>query len=213
MPGMRVLLDGQLVPIDRPSLALALATAARRAEAAGRVIVTATADGETIPDETLKAPKDEFCAIAELVLTSASPTRVVGEMLVHAADAIESVRGTQQHAGHTIQRGEPEQAREHLESVFGIWQAVAGGVQQAAEMLSLDLATLRVPDGYGDTIAVSPQIEILVEKLRDLQAAMQRQDWAAMSDLLLFDLDELAKSWGQMLRGLAAVVQEAGPRP
>jgi hypothetical protein len=34
-----------------------------------------------------------------------------------------------------------------------------------------------------------------------------------MSDLLLFDLDELAKSWGQMLRGLAAVVQEAGPRP
>lgn len=210
---MRVTLDGQLVPIDRPSLALALATAARHAEAAGRVIVTALADGVPIPDETLKAAKDEFCDIKEVVLTTASPTRVVGEMLVHAADAIQSVRGTQQHAGHTIQRGEPEQAREHLEGVFGIWQAVAGGVQQSAEMLSLDLNDLRVPDGYGDTMAVSPQIEILVEKLRELQGSIQRQDWAAMSDILLFDLDELAKSWEQMLRGLATVIEEAGKRP
>jgi hypothetical protein len=210
---MRVTLDGQLVPIDRPSLALALATAARHAEAAGRVIVTALADGQPIPDETLKNAKDEFCDIREVVLTTASPTRVVGEMLAHAADAIQSVRGTQQHAGQTIQRGEPEQAREHLEGVFGIWQAVAGGVQQSAEMLSLDLETLRVPDGYGDTMGVSPQIEILVEKLRELQGSIQRQDWAAMSDLLLFDLDELAKSWEQMLRGMATVIEEAGKRP
>jgi hypothetical protein len=210
---MRVMLDGQLVPIDRPSLALALATAARHAEASGRIIVSAVADGVPIPDETLKSLKDEFSSIQEVVLSTASPTRVVGEMLVQAADAINSVRGTQQHAGHTIQRGEPEQAREHLEAIFGIWQAVAGGVQQAAEMLSLDLGTLRVPDGYGDTMAVAPQIEFLVEKLRDLQGCIQRKDWAAMSDILLFDLDELAKSWEQMLRGMTAVIEEASKRP
>lgn len=206
---MRVLLDGQLIPIDRPTLAVALATAARHAEACGRVIISALADGAPIPDETLRQPSDEFCTIGELALSTSSPGQVVGEMLTHAADALASIRTTQQEAGTLIQRGETALAQPHLESVFSVWQAVAGGVQQAAEMLGLNLAALRVPDGYGDTMAVTPQIEFLVDKLRELHAAMQRQDWAATSDIVLFDLDELAKSWGQMLRGLASVISPA----
>ncbi len=207
---MRVLLDGHMILIDRPTLAVALATAARHADASGRVIISALADGSPIPDETLREPPDVFSTIEELTLTTSSPSQVVGEMLSHAADALASVRGTQQEAGTLIQRGETTKAGPQLETVFSVWQAVAGGVQQATEMIGLDLSTLRVPDGYGDTMAVAPQIEFLVEKLRDLQASLQRQDWAATSDLLLFDLDELAKSWGQMLRGLASVISSPG---
>lgn len=202
---MRVLLDGKLVPIDRPTLAVAIATAARAAEASGRVIISALADGKPIPDDVLQQPPDEFSSIGEVTLTTASPTRVVAEMLTHAADALGGVRASQREAGEAVQRGDLA-IQESLESIFTVWQAVAGGVQQAAEMLSLDLAQLRVPDGLGDTIAVSPQIEILVERLRDLQSALKRQDWSAVADALLFDLQELAKDWETMLRGLALVI-------
>lgn len=206
---MRVLLDGHVIPIDRPTLAVALAAAARHAEASGRVIVSALADGAPLPDQALREPSDEFTTIQELALSTSSPGHVVGEMLTHAADALASIRATQQEAGVLIQRGETAKSQPLLETVFSVWQAVAGGVQQAAEMLGLNLAVLRVPDGYGDTMAVKPQIEFLVDKLRELHAAMQRQDWAATSDIVLFDLDELAKSWGQMLRGLAGVIAPA----
>lgn len=203
---MQVFLDDQLVPIDRPSLRLALSTAARLAESKGRVIVAALADGSPIADQVLQAPTDEFSSIVELKLRSASPSQIVGELLLHAAEAVESVRETQQHAASLVQAGNLKEVTEPLQTIFTVWQAVSDGLSNAAEMLDMDLSTQRVPDGTGGALAIAPLIEILVERLTSLRAALQDGDVSALADCLAYDLDDSAKDWSAMLRGLRGVI-------
>lgn len=203
---MQVLLDGRLIPVDRATVAAAIGAGARQAQSAGRVIVSATVDGRELTDAELASPSDALTNALEMRLTTSSPADLVGEMLTSAADAVRNIRASQQEAAALIQAGKVQEAGEHLQSVFTVWQAVTGGLEQAAELLSLDLSTLRVPDGYGDTLAVSPQIEILVEKLRDLQDGLKSQDWSRVADVLGFDLDECAKSWDQLLSGLGRAI-------
>lgn len=203
---MQVLLDGRLIPVDKATVAAAIGAGARQAQSTGRVIVSATLDGRELSDAELADPSDALTNALEMRLTTSSPADLVGEMLTSAADAVRNIRASQQEAASLIQAGRVQEAGEHLQSVFTVWQAVTGGLEQAAELLSLDLSTLRVPDGYGDTLAVSPQIEILVEKLRDLQDGLKNQDWSRVSDVLGFDLDECAKSWDQLLSGLGRAI-------
>lgn len=203
---MQVLLDGRVIPVDRPTLAAAIDAAARHAQANGRVVITAAVDGRQLSDDELSSPADTLTNALEVKLTSAAPSDLVAEMLTSAADAVRNIRASQQAAATLVQAGKLNEAGEHLQSVFTVWQAVTGGLEQAAQLLSLDLSTLRVPDGYGDTIAVSPQIEILVEKLRDLQDGLKTQDWSRVSDILAYDLDESAKSWDQLLTGLGHAI-------
>lgn len=207
---MQVLLDGRVIPVDRPTLAAAIDAAARHAQANGRVVITAAVDGRQLSDDELSSPADTLTNALEVKLTSAAPSDLVAEMLTSAADAVRNIRASQQAAATLVQAGKLNEAGEHLQSVFTVWQAVTGGLEQAAQLLSLDLSTLRVPDGYGDTIAVSPQIEILVEKLRDLQDGLKTQDWSRVSDTLAYDLDESAKSWDQVLTGLGRAIGEGG---
>lgn len=203
---MQVFLDDQLVPIDRPSLRLALSTAARLAESRGRVIVAAIADGSPVADQVLQAPTDDFSSIIELKLRSASPAQIVGELLLHAADAVESVRQTQQHAASLVQAGNLKEVTEPLQTIFTVWQAVSDGLSNAATMLDMDLSTQRVPDGTGGALAIAPLIEILVERLTSLRAALQDGDVSALADCLAYDLDDSAKDWSAMLRGLRGVI-------
>ncbi|MEK6701415.1 MAG: hypothetical protein AABZ53_04070, partial [Planctomycetota bacterium] len=205
---MQVYLDDQLVPIDRPSLRLALATAARVAESKGRVIVAALADGTPVADQVLQAPTDEFSSIVELKLRSASPAQIVGELLQHAAEAVDSVRDTQQHAANLVQAGNLKAVTEPLQTIFTVWQAVSDGLSNAATMLDIDLSTQRVPDGTGGALAIAPLIEILVERLTSLRAALQNGDVSALADCLAYDLEDSAKDWSAMLRGLREVLSK-----
>jgi len=203
---MKVLLDGRLIPVARPTVAAAIGASALEAQSAGRVIVSATIDGRELSDAELQTPSDDLTNALEMRLTTSSPADLVSEMLASAADAVRNIRASQQEAAALIQAGKISESSEHLQSVFSVWQAVTGGLEQAAELLSLDLSTLRVPDGYGDTLAVSPQIEILVDRLKGLQDGLKNQDWSRVSDALAFDLDDCAKSWDQLLTGLGRAI-------
>jgi hypothetical protein len=206
---MKVLLDGQLVPIARPTLKAAIGAAALQAERSGRIIVSAVADGATLSDGQLRDPSDEASGIVELTLATAEPARMISDMLRAAADAVTSVRTTQKDAAALISAGKTNEVSEHLQTVFGVWQAVCEGVQNAADMLQVDLGALRVPDGAGETLTIAPLIEVLVDRLREVQRALTESDWSALSDALGFDLDDSARDWQVALVGFAQVVSSA----
>ena len=209
MCSMKVLLDGQLVPIARPTLKAAIGAAALQAERSGRIIVSAVADGATLSDGQLRDPSDEASGIVELTLATAEPARMISDMLRAAADAVTSVRTTQKDAAALISAGKTNEVSEHLQTVFGVWQAVCEGVQNAADMLQVDLGALRVPDGAGETLTIAPLIEVLVDRLREVQRALTESDWSALSDALGFDLDDSARDWQVALVGFAQVVSSA----
>lgn len=205
---MQVYLDEELIPIDRPTLSAAIGAAARRAQTKGRVIVSAEADGSPLSDDTLASPSDSATTILELKLRSAEPRRIVAEMLRHAADAAEAVRTPQADAARLVQAGRPEEAGEHLQAVFTIWQAITEGLHSGAAMLGLDLTTTRIADTTPGAL-----IDDLLVALRGVQASLATQDWSAVGDALAYDLDEISHRWKAMLTGLAATLESTPSAP
>ena len=56
-------------------------------------------------------------------------------------------------------------------------------------------------------------IERLTAGLSEVRRCVQGQDWAGLSDVLLYDLDALAEQWQSLLREVAAHVASTGSPP
>lgn len=205
---MRVTLDGTIVHIDRPTLKAALDAAASIAAGKGRVLVAAEADGTPLPDASLEAPSDEFCSILELKTTSALPRDLVTQMLNSAADALEGLRLSQRDAGTKIRSASLESANQDLHAILAVWQAVTSALSHSAQILNADLARLQVATHFG-TIVPNQAVDQLLATLRRLQQCLPKQDFSALSDILIHELDEHAQRWSAMLRAFPAAAQPA----
>lgn len=205
---MRVTLDGTLVPIDRPTLKAALDAAASIAAGKGRVLIAAEADGSPLPDAALESPSDEFSSILELKTTSAHPRDLVTQMLNSAADALEGLRVSQRDAGGKIRSASLESANQDLHAILAVWQAVTSALSHSAQILHADLSRMEVSTPFG-SIVPNQAVDQLLSTLRRLQQCLPKQDFSALSDILIHDLDEHAQRWSAMLRAFTEAVATA----
>jgi hypothetical protein len=78
---MQVLLDGESLRIDRPTLAAAMKSASDAARVRGRIIIEMKADGQRIPDELLARASEELTTVKVLSFASAEPRGLVSQSL------------------------------------------------------------------------------------------------------------------------------------
>lgn len=209
MGPMNVLLDGERVMIARPTLAAALAAGVAKAEASGRIIITAAADGQPLTEEELTSPSDEETGLAEVTLTTAEPRTLVRVTLFDAADVMETLAAEQKEVGVLIQAGKVAEASKQLAQVFGAWQSVCDVVAQSSEVLGRDLSTLTLRDGE-ESITVGGQLAATMGTLGGVRDAIRAGDWAALGDAMTYELPPLAGQWRRTLRLLAEVVGGPG---
>jgi hypothetical protein len=69
---MRLLVDEREVPLDRNTLAAAIATGAGDAESRGRIVVEIKADGVTLADRDIESAPDVPGTFREIALITAS---------------------------------------------------------------------------------------------------------------------------------------------
>lgn len=201
---MRTTLDGQAVAVSGDSLAAGLAAGAQAAHERGRVIIDVLIDGQPATPEALTNPSAAPGTCAELSLTSADPRSLAHASLLDAARALDTVLAEQQAAGQLLQAGQYQDANAHLGAALQLWQMVQAVLQQASAITGVDLSG--IPCGPVAAIAS------LGERLGALKTAMQAQDIAAMSDLLLYDLCEQAKEWQALLPRIAEHVNAGAGR-
>ncbi|QOI99656.1 MAG: hypothetical protein HRU70_03860 [Phycisphaeraceae bacterium] len=197
---MRVLLDGEMVPVDRPTLQAALTACASRAERRGRIIVSAAADGLPIPDSLLAAPPDTTTDTAELTFVSATPAAVVAEMFRNAAEALGTLTQAQREAADLVRAGRHHDAGDHLQLTFSIWQALYQAVQSGSTMIGIDMS--EPIEGAGGK-SPSALIAELAATLGEVKRAIEHEDWSALGDALAHDLDEAAGRWAVVTTALA----------
>lgn len=203
---MQVLLDGESLRIDRPTLAAAMKSASDAARVRGRIIIEMKADGQRIPDELLARASEELTTVKVLSFASAEPRGLVSQSLVDAAEALGNVIADQAAVAEAIDAGRTEDAVEPLQRVITTWQSVRDVVDRSSAVLGVRLADVRVNVTEGEATFEEASVP-LREALRALRDGMENEDWSAVSDAVGYDLDAQAKSWIVLLRGVAAKVR------
>lgn len=202
-PKVRVLLDGEPIQDCFTSFADAIAGAATRAEAAGRLITDVLIDGRPATDQELQNPAALAHAPGEVSLTTARPRDLVRSTLLHAVDALEQIDADHQAAARCITRGELEEAVEPLQSALQTWDAVRQALAHGASLSGL-------PAGAPATLGLPRLTHELATHLQELRDGLSRQDWSHVADLLQ---DELTRTASQWKTSLLDLVEFIGPAP
>ena len=206
---MHIYLDDTPLTETADTLADAIATARDRAASNARVIVDIAVDGTPLGPEHLD--NDEVMAgeFEEVRLTTAEPRAFVQVTMQDAAEALEHARNEQKQAAEHFEEGRSQDGFESLGRVIGVWQAARQSLDQGAQLLGLDLTSM--PLAKPETLPEA--IEQLTAGLSEVRRCVQGQDWAGLSDVLLYDLDALAEQWQSLLREVAAHVASTGTSP
>lgn len=190
---MQVLLDGEVIAVERPTLAAALGAARRVSEARGRVIIEAKLDDVAIPDDLLSDPTEDEFAGSIVTMVTANPRTLVTETLAAVSDALRQSRAEQVAAADLLQTGRVQEAMQRMGSVLTTWdqarQAVISGAALLGEPLSAGTSAGRVAEAAGALGAV----------LSAIKGQVAAEDWSGLADTLAVDLCEQSDRWCDLL--------------
>ena len=199
---MKIILDDAPLTETPATLAEAIAAAAARAAGMQRVIVDILVDGRAVSADELDDASAMAHECAELRLTTAEP-RAFGRVTMQAAaDALGDARESQQRAAELFEAGNAGEAFRSLDSALNLWQAARQSLDQGAQLVGLDLTAL--PLEHPDVLPEA--ISRLSAALEEVRRSVTAQDWAGLSDVLLYDLDDLVGEWQKLLRDVAGHV-------
>lgn len=205
---MRLLLDNQEITIDRPTLAAAIAAGVAQAESQGRIIVEAMLDGTQLDDESLGNPSDETLDSGEVRLVSAEPRSLVRVTLLDAADALDEASRSQNLCAEAIQTGQVKDALEQLSDALGIWDTVRDVVVKSAKLLDIELDRIKDPGAEDEQGATINELTTVLSKhLQEVKRCLAVQDWAALADVLGYDLADQVEPWKRLLQMMADTIQ------
>jgi hypothetical protein len=201
---MQVLLDGQLVAGDFPSLASAISAAVNTA-GPHRIIIEASADGTPLTDEQLMAPPTTPGGFSIVRFTSANPKDLVRVTLLDAVDVLNGVRPEQAEVADLIQRGETQNALTLLQSVLNKWQAIRDVADRSSQVLGVDLAAVQLRQTTTGATFTSATTD-LSRHMLEVKNALKAQDWSLLSDVIGYDLDQQAANWAELFSNFADAV-------
>jgi hypothetical protein len=196
---MRAFLDDQSLTTDRPTLAAALRAAAQQAQRQGRVVVEVTIDGQPAGDELLDHPPDEPTA-AEVRLVSIDPRQLVRETLGDCVEALSAANDDQLGAAELIQTARMDEALEPLGCAMGTWQAVRDALERSLALLRSEAVQV---DPRMDAAQIEALVSGLAVRLEEIRAALSREDWSALADVLAYDMPGEVEHWKLALAELA----------
>lgn len=201
---MHVLLDGEEIRVEKPTIAAALEAAKREAERRQRVVIEASMDGSPIADAWLECPPTEPRPGTELRFVSADPLSLVRVTFLEIAEELKGAVGHQEAAAKAVQTGRLDEAMPEVSAALGVWQNVREGVINGATLLGMDLGAMPAPataDAPSQT--VGQHIDGLAKALTELKRAIGASDWPGVADVLAYDLGDQAKRWQVVMNALA----------
>jgi len=197
---MNVFVDDQPVTISVPTLAEAIRAARAEAQRHGRVVIDATLDGVSVPDELLSSPGEETFAGSDVRFATADPVDLVASTLRGVAEALHEAKAEHVAAAELIQQGQIENAMGRLTTALGVWEQARTAVINGSELLGYSIVASSTPSG---TPSAQQAIDALAQRLGELKRAFVAQDWSGLSDTLAYDMPELADVWCKLLTGIA----------
>ena len=99
-------------------------------------------------------------------------------------------------------RGQSSRAMEKLSGCFGIWQSAQESVLKVAQLLQIDLETIRIGD--------RPLTELLRgfgTQLRQIKTALENRDFVTLADILTYEANEMSDQWREAFEAIREIIQ------
>lgn len=160
-----------------------------------RMLVAIYTDGRLVPSDELEAVLDSPAGRYEKVdFQSAVPQTLAREVLRHAREMVAEAAPLCQQAGELLSGGQTARAMELLGNCIGVWNQVQESLVKSAGLLGLDLARLQVEGGN-----VNDLMEDFAAQLRQVKEALENRDYVQLSDILQYELPDVAPRWQTLL--------------
>lgn len=193
---MKITIDDRVLETDAVTLGDALV--AVQGASAGRMIVAAEADGETVPMEHLLNPPESSPYAESIVFRTVEPSALVHETLFSAVDIIRGIKPRQKEVADMLLAGEVEPAKEQLMTLLSGWLDVNKTVQLCTSSGHVSREAIEALDPPLDEAVVR-----LAGDLQELRDALGSNDFTAVSDLLAYEMMDQAERWSGLLTSLA----------
>ncbi len=157
----------------------------------GRALQRISIDGREIPAEDLTLDIGNIPAanVKRLDVASARVVDLVAEALQEVEEVLPEMPVACQTLAQILGGENPDEALDSLTQVLAIWAALVERRRQIADALALDLTALELS---GRTLAERDLS--LCETLARIKSARETRDFAALTDLIAYDLFEFAES-------------------
>lgn len=202
-----------LVPIhidDQPSTLTAgslrelLAAVSHELAPAGRVVVEVRVDGEPISGPALD--DDQPTAdTSDIRVYSARPSDLVVGILEEVRTQLAASQEMQQQAADHLQQDDPAKAMDLVRESINGWLQAQQAVGQSAQLLQLDLQSIRVDDQ-----PVMGRMNELIVSLTELKDIVVANDFVALADALQYEWPGITDRWDAALGAIIKHVEGLG---
>ncbi len=172
---------------------------------ANRLVVHVLVDGQE-PDLSQMGQVRKIPLSAHtLFIQTADPRELATQALMEVESQLAEADRLRCEASDLIHKNQNQKAMEKLSGCFSTWQHAQESVLKTAQLLRLDLASIRC-EGRPLTEMVSE----FAAQLRQIKSALENRDFVLLNDILTYEAARTTASWHiavQTLRGLAETLQ------
>lgn len=137
-----------------------------------------------------------------LFIETADPAIMALDALDQVEDQLRETDRLRSDAVDLLQRGQSSRAMEKLSGCFGIWQSAQESVLKVAQLLQIDLETVRAGD--------RPLTEVLRDfgtQLRQIKTSLENRDFVTLADILTYEANEMSNQWREAFEALRGIIQ------
>lgn len=169
-----------------------------------RIIVGVKCDGVHLLNEGLhEALQKPVGAFRCIEIVTAAPCVLASEALGEARRSLGDVDARRVQIAAHFSAGRIREGMSGLGEMLSVWQQVHDVVAKSVQMISDDLASMRVEGESIEDVLDAPRRQLM--QIRD---ALQTQDFVMLADLLEYEFGEAVQSWSRVIDALDQRAQE-----
>jgi hypothetical protein len=170
-----------------------------------RMLVAVYTDGLLVPSDELETVLDRPAQGYQKVdFQSAVPQVLAREVLRQSRELAAEAAPLCQQAGELLSGGQTARAMELLGNCIGVWNQVQESLIKSAGLVGLDLANLQV-----EGKKVNDLMDEFAGQLRQVKDALENRDYVQLSDILQYELPDVAPRWKALLDQLIEQIDKA----
>ena len=136
-----------------------------------------------------------------LFIETADPRELAAQVLAQVDEQLREADRLRCEASDLIGRGQNQKAMEKLSGCFSTWQGAQESVLKTAQLLRIDLETVRVAGQ-----PLTDMVGQFAEQLRQIRAALENRDFVLLNDILTYEATETTARWQSAVGALRAIV-------
>lgn len=155
-----------------------------------RLVVHVLIDGEEPDLAQMPAVRKLALNQHTLFIETADPRELALQALAEVEAQLLEADRLRTEASDLIVKSQNQKAMEKLSGCFTTWQHAQESVMKTAQLLRLDLATVRAGDR-----PLTEMVGHFATQLREIKSALENRDFVLLNDILTYEAAETTTSW------------------